>query len=483
MKHPTPASCRYHSRHPTHWYCNPCQLPLCTACKPYAEQLSMEVDCPLCGKPMQERVVEADQADPIGILRKNVTSFPALFIAALAATVGILGFNSLTGLFLALPLSTLLLYMMVTQTRRAGEGLTHPPSVRDLVDIDQVEYGLHSLTFGLPFIVLLLVAMAATSTATATLAWLVTAAVAPAALMTAIVFESPRAALNPASIIHVAGVTKKELAKLSLLSMAAVIAGASVIVLAGDAAVFVRGPLAFIACLLVLGLSTRLGMIARANRRRLDYPAGVARIDRPRLPEPALYKPALLAADAEVLLRENRSHEARQLLGTALTHYPDEPALHSLFDQLVWETAGRDEYRNHLERRMQRLIRGGQVAAATELWQRNSPSLDNWMPRLSETRYRLALELDELGDHQIACRLLLSLPPDDSKFAHIAEAWMEAARILEERLDDAPRARDLRRFVQERFPDRAERWLAQWRPHNASTKGHRHQAPPAAAHG
>lgn len=483
MKHPTPSSCRYHSQRSIHWYCESCLLPLCTSCKPYAEQLPMEVGCPLCGKAMQERAAGVDQADPIEIPGKNATCPPALVIAALAATVGTVGFDSLPGLVLALPLGVLLFYMMVILTRRAGEGLAHPPSLGNLIDIDQIEYGCRILTFGLPFILLLLITMAATSTALATLTWLAAAAVLPAALMTAIVFESPRAAFNPASVAHVVGVTKRELVKLSLLAMATVIAGAGVIALAGDGAVFVRGPLAFIATMLALGISARVGMIARTHRRRLDYPAGVARIDRPRRPEPALYEPALMAADAEVLLRENHLHEARQLLGTALTRYPDEPALNALFDQLVWETAGPDEYRNHLERRMQRLIRGGQVAAATELWQRNSPSLDNWVPRLSETRYRLALELDELGDHQIACRLLLSLPQDDRKFFHIAEAWMEAARILEERLGDAPRARELRHFVQQRFPDSAERWLAQWRPRRQSTKENRHRSPPAAAHG
>ncbi|WP_376696071.1 hypothetical protein [Wenzhouxiangella sp. EGI_FJ10305] len=464
MKHPTPHRCRYHSQRSTHWYCEPCRLPLCTACKPYAEQLPIEVDCPICRQAMQEQVADSDPADAVQTPLKNATSPPALVIAVLAAVTAALGFGSITGFLMSVPVGAALLYMMITLARRAGEGLPHPPAASDLFEIDQVEYSLRLLTFGLPFIALLLVTMAATSTALATLAWLVAAAIVPAALITAIVFESPRAALDPASISHVGGITKKQVAVLSLLSIGAVLAGAGLLTLTGGGVAVVRGLLAFTACLLALGLSSRLGMIARSHRRRLEYPAGVAPIDRPRRPEPSLYEPALLAADAEVLLQEKHSHEARQLLGKALTRYPDNPALNALFDRLVRETARPGEYRNHLERRMQRLIRDGQVAAATELWQRNSPGLDNWIPRLSETRYRLALELDELGDHQMACRLLLSLPPEDRKFSHIAEAWMEAARIMEERLDDPQRARELRKVVQQRFPERAKRWLSQRQP-------------------
>lgn len=464
MKHPTPHRCRYHSQRSTHWYCESCRLPLCTACKPYAEQLPIEVDCPLCGQTMQERVADTDPPDAIQTLIKNATSPPALVIAALAATSATLGFGSAGGFLMSLPVGAMVLYMMITLARRAGEGLPHPPTARELVEIDQVEYSLRLLTFGLPFIALLVIAMAATSIALATLVWLVAATILPAALMTAIVFESPRAALDPASISHVVEVTKKQWSKLSLLSIGAVLAGAGVSTLTGDGGAVVRGLMAFMACVLALGLSSRLGMIARSHRRRLEYPAGVAPIDRPRRPEPSLYEPALLAADAEVLLQEKHLHEARQLLGKALTRYPDGPALNALFDRLVRETARPDEYCNHLERRMQRLIRDGQVAAATELWQRNSPGLDNWIPRLSETRYRLALELDELGDHQIACKLLLSLQAKDRKFGDIAEAWMEAARIMEESLDDPQRARELRKVVQQRFPERAQRWLSQRQP-------------------
>lgn len=481
MKHPTPASCRFHPQEAAHWHCEPCRLSLCTSCKPYAEQLPLEVGCPLCGQPMQEENADADGGGPWRMPVKNAVSLPALVIAACVAAVAIPGFASLPGLLLVLPLGALLLSLMIALARRAGEGHRQPPTAGELFDIDQIEYCLRILPFGLPFAALLLVATAAAPTAIAILAWLLVAAILPAALMAAIIHESPRAALAPSALGRVIEVTRRQYLPIALLAAGAVLVVAGASALAGEA-VAIRSSMAALAALLSLGLSTRLGTIARLHRRALEYPGGVAAIDRPRKPEPSVYEPALMAADAEVLLHERRTHDARQLLGRALTRFPDDPALNEMFDRLVSETARPAEYRNHLERRMQRLIRAGQVAAATDLWQRNSPRLDNWVPRVSETRYRLALELDELGEHQTAFRLLIGLPPDDGKFSHIAEAWMEAARILEDRLEDPARAQELRRVVQSRFPERARKWRARWQQHSRSTRP-REGLPAAPAHG
>lgn len=483
MKHPMPSRCRLHSGQPSHWYCDSCQLPLCTSCKPYAEQLPLDVHCPLCGQSMHEQCDEAGEPAPLRACLNNALRPPALTVAAGVALVASFGLTSLPGLLLALPVGTLLLCLMIALACRAGEGHAQEPTLRELLDIDQLEYCLRLLPLGLPFAVLLTFATASASLALATAAWLVVAAVLPAALMTAIVTESPWAAFRPKSMARVVGITRNSYLPVALLSIGAVLTFAATAALtSGAAAAAVQGVLAFVMALLALGTSTWLGMIVRRWRRMLEYPAGVAPIDRPRRPEPAVYEPAQLAADAEVLMHEDRAGAAKRLLGRALTRFPDDPRLNEQFDALVSTTARPREFRNHLERRMHRLIRSGQVAAATELWQRYSPRLDNWVPRVTETRYRLALELDEMGEHQTAFRLLIGLPPEDRKFRHIAEAWMEAARILEEHLGDPKRAAELRQLVEHRFPEQAREWGERWRRSGRSTRpGSRPRA--ASAHG
>lgn len=462
MKHPIPARCRVHHAQAALWYCDSCRLPLCPSCKPYAEELPLEVDCPLCGQAMAERRNDIEDGPALRTGLKHSIQLPALGVAACVALIASLGFHFLPGLLLTLPIGALLLSLMIAVATRAGEGHQSPPTLRALFDIDLIEHCLRILPFGLPFAAILIVATASGSTVLAIVAWLATATLLPAALMAALIAESPGAGLNPASIARIIRVTKQSYARVALLSAGAVGVVAGAMSVTGGEATPLLAALAFFATLLALGLSGWTGTIMRNHRRMLEYPAGVPPIDRPRRPEPAVYEPALLAADARTLLHEKRTHEARVQLGQALTRFPDDPELNEQFDSLVSATARPREVRNHLERRMHRLIRSGQVAAATELWQRNSPRLDNWIPRVSETRYRLALELDDMGEHQTAFRLLIGLPPEDRKFAHIADAWMEAARILEQRLDDPKRAAELRRLVHDRYPEQARKWGERW---------------------
>jgi hypothetical protein len=214
----------------------------------------------------------------------------------------------------------------------------------------------------------------------------------------------------------------------------------------------------------------------------LDYAAGVDPIDRPRRPAAEVYEPALLVADARILLAERRKKSARSHLGESLTRFPDDLELNRLFDELVRESASREEYRNHLERRIRRLIGRGQAVAAAEIWQRNNPYLGNWMPRSSETRYRLALELDQRGEHMVAFRMLIGLSPKNRRFSHLAEAWLEAARILDQHLDDPGKASELRRFVAEHYPERARKWLSKWQAFESPTTAARSpREPPAMA--
>lgn len=473
MKHPIehthPSRCRLHSDRTAHWYCEPCRLPLCTSCKPYAEQLPLEVDCPFCGQAMRERSDEIDAATANRTAIRYAFQLPALGIAPLVALIAALGFHSLAGIFLVVPAGVLVLFLMIAFASRTGEGHARPPSLGTLFDIDHMEYCLRLLPFGLPFAVLLILATASGSMPLATAAWLLTAALMPAMLMATVIADSPGAAFDPASIERVIRVTGRPYANIALLLAGATLVIAATTIGTGGSTMAIQATLAFVATLLVLALCARLGMMMRSHRRVLEYPAGVAPIDRPRRPEASVYEPALLAADARTLLHEKKTRDARVLLGNALTRFPDDLQLNEQFDALVSSTARPKEIRNHLERRMHRLMRCGQVAAATELWQRNSPLLDNWVPRVSETRYRLALELDEMGEHQTAFRLLIGLPPEDRKFAHIAEAWMEAARILEQRLGDPGKAAELRRLVHERYPEQAAAWKQRWVQGGGST--------------
>ncbi|NBD95700.1 MAG: hypothetical protein GVY11_04395 [Gammaproteobacteria bacterium] len=442
---------------------------MCTTCKPYAESLPLEVVCPLCGAQMSECRPEPDATQPIHQALRNAAGPPGLAIAAALATLAAIGFSSIPGLLLTLPLGVLLLALMIALMQRSGEGRTNAPATAGRADIEQIEYCLRMLPLGLPFAAVLMLGAVSGSLLLLTGAAVVTAALLPLSIMAAVCSETPRAGVDPREMARVGRITRKHYLPTAA---ASALGGAAIVALAHHAAAsnpLWQAALAFAVAIAVLATSSYLGTVLRMHRRLLDYPAGVAPIDRPRRPDPDDYEPAMLAADAEVLLREKRTREARLLLGRALTRFPDDARLNEQFDALVAATARPRELRNHLERRLQRLFSSGSVEAATAMWQRYSPQLDDWVPRVSETRYRLALELDEMGDHQTAFRLLIGLPPDDSRFRHTAEAWLEAARILEEKLDQTDRAAELRKVVRQRYPDKARAWDKRWLTAASST--------------
>lgn len=462
MKHPMSLPCRFHSEQEARWHCTACDLALCTRCKPYAEQLPHDVHCPLCGEVMQGRLEQRDQP-PFPAALDNILSLPSLLLAAAAAVVAAISPGALPGLLLSLPVAAAVLYGMLILARRAGEGRNERPGLVDVFHFDTIDYGSRLLPAGLPCALLFSLAVVAPYTPLAVLAWLGVAAVLPASVLAAVVTGTPAAALRPVQLWQLIERVAMPYGLLALIGAAAVLVLVPLAgLLDGGIGRALAGLAAFVAALLALALGSWTGMLARAQRRVLDYGAGVAPIDRPRRPEPAVYEPALMVADARILLRERRTRDARQALGAALTRYPDEPELNAMFDQLVSETARPEEFLNHLERRMRRLVRTRQPAAATDLWQRNNHRLKQWMPRASETRYRLALELGERGEHQTAFRLLISLPPDDKKFRHIVDAWMQAARILGSSLEQPGRAQELRRIVQHRFPAGYRQWRQRW---------------------
>lgn len=440
--------CRYHADQPGRWHCETCRLSLCSDCKPYCEQLPLAVHCPLCAGVMSELAAPGEEPEaPGALLRRSTHAAPLGVALAVAVTFGLVGWP-LPGLLLAIPVFAVFAGCLAVLARRAGEGNREPLQLRQLCDVDALEFSVRSLAFALPFAALFLLAAAGA-------AWLlpvavaVTGVLAPAALMATVIDGTALAAFDPRRLHRIISTLEGTYARTALVTLVLVTAFAVPAVLGrGAFAAPIQFATGLAAAVASIAWSQWIGQLLRAHRRMLDYDAGVDPLERTRPPEPPVYEPALFAADAEVLLAEGRAREARRHLGVALTRYPDDPALNRHFDDLVRSSSTPAEYRAHLERRIQRLVRSGQFDAAVLLWQHNSARLVRWMPRHLETRFRLALALDDHGEHQAAFRMLISLSPKKARGRPGDESWLEAARILEHHLGDPLKARELRQAAQ-----------------------------------
>lgn len=450
MTEHAPARCRNHGNASAYWSCTRCKLSLCTDCKPFAEQLPIEIACPLCGQAMTEIDSRTRQASWL----TRVLGGDALTVGlvALIATLTAVAPWPMPGLLIAIPAALFLLAAMVSCARSAGEAWDDSPTWRRFARLDHLEFVLQKLGFALPFLAAWLLALGMQSTILMVLTMAAASALLPATLMATMVAGNAWEGLLPdrcLSIIRTLGSRYTALivatgAPLALAWIGALALGNVVSTTLLTALLVVPG--AFYA----LAWSRVIGTVLYRNRRLLEYPAGVPAIDRPKRPAADLYEPALMSADADTLISEGMESKARKLLARALTRYPDEPALNDRFEQLLKQGKDDKAFKSYIERRMQRLIKAGRTAEATRLWQRNSRRLDNWLPKVAATRFRIALELEERGDYPMAFRLLVSLPLKARGIGQPGAAWARAAAILEEDLGDRKRAEQLRQVIAEK---------------------------------
>lgn len=452
--------CRYHAGKRARWHCKACELALCETCKPMAELLPYDVVCPLCAEPMTDTQVGAMfWHDPRPALRYPLHPVILVLIGVLAVVSAIVprGLPALLAAIPALAVFAIFAYVVFDQSSRGEEGL---PGIREMLDEDRLTAFPDFAKTILIYALLPVLAWMSGSLLLFSLVLAATCLVFPAALMAVAIDERLNAAADPARIGRLINTL-----------------GTPYYILAGTTAVIAVAPFALVhpaggllpdpvhagILTLLYGylilLAFRLvGDVLFIFRRRLDFAAGIDRIDRPRKPRPEEYEPALALADARIQIGEGHARRARMTVGQALTHHSAHPGLNECFDELIHVTGSEAEFRNHIERRLRRLVSNGQPAAAAELWQNNRKHLGSWLPRIAETRHRLALELEQRGEQRVAIRLLLKLPSTDPRYVELPEACLEAARMLETHLGDSSQADKLRTWVINRFPDRAQQW-------------------------
>lgn len=452
--------CRYHARNRPRWFCASCELALCETCKPMAELLPFDVPCPLCASPMADtRVGTMFWQDPKATLLYPLHPVTLVLIGILAIAGALVppGLPALIAAVPALIVFAIVSFSVFDQSARGGNRL---PGIRGILDGDRFTafpaFAKTLLIYALPpalawfsnSILLFFLVLAATCL------------VLPAALMAVATDESFNAAVNPPRLGRLIKTLDKAYPMLAgTVAMMAVVPAALLYPAGG----LLPDPVHAGILVLVYGYLVVLAFHLTGNmlfrfRRQLDFAAGIHRMDRPRRPRRKEYEPALALADARIQIGEGRTRRARMTIGQALTHHSSHAELNECFDELIRATASKSEFRNHIERRLRRLVANGQPGAAAELWLNNREHLEGWLPRIAETRHRMALELEQRGEYRVATRLLLKLPSTDPKYVELPEACLEAARMLENHLDDSTQADKLRTWVLRRFPERAQQW-------------------------
>ncbi|QKK02187.1 MAG: hypothetical protein HND55_05660 [Pseudomonadota bacterium] len=463
MTSPNTGRCRYHEDQPARWYCARCDLPLCGDCKPFAEQLPADPVCPLCRKPMDDtRLGTSLWRQPLPALA-YATNYTAAATLALLTIMLALTPSGAAGLIAAGLAGLVLVRYAYVIIDRSSRGHVRPPRPGQLIAPEDLpRTGPMLVVTAAAALTVVLAAM--TGSIVLTLAVSVVAAgLLPLMVMSVFVTPTVSAGFDYRRVQQVVQAARRPCI---VLSTAFVLFGLAPWWLMRLASPVLplwleTGLLGLVYGYLSMLAARMIGLVLYQYRRQFDYQPALARVRQHDRPAPGVYEPAQALADADILTAEQREDRARLTISAALVRHGDHPGLNQRFDRMLLQAGNRKEFRNHIERRLHRLVTSGQAEAAAGLWIEHRQALGNWLPRVAETRHYMALALEQRGYHHIAVKLLLRLPRTSPKYAQLPEACLEAARLLEHNLGDPEQAHTLRRWVEERFPRRVERWQQQ----------------------
>ena len=463
MDHSDRTQCRYHQRNRARWQCSACDLSLCTDCKPLAERLPHDALCPLCRSSMADLEVGA----PFWRKWQDLLRYPAepgsLIVAGVLSLIILLTPAGLVTLFVGLPLLVVFLYWSSVVFHCTACGYNAPPDPSTLFNKNQLDDSMDFSKIGLVYAAAIFAGYMSGSGVILAVILLLASMAFPASIMAMAIDEDFSPAFDYRRLSEVARRLGSDYNWLA----------AATLLIAAAPAIFMYLPGLILPGFIHAGLLTLLyaygglvlahtiGSVLYQHRRVLKFAAGIEKIDRPTPPKPAVYEPIQALADARVQLAEGKGDHARMTIGEALTQYPRNSELNRRFEGLLKDSGNLTELQNHLERVLRRKVADKDVPGAVDHWLLHRQTLGKWLPRVSRTRHRMALELESRGDHRTAVRLLLTLPKTDRRYPQLPEACLEAARMLEEHFNDTASAEPLRKFVRNRYPERAAEWFEQ----------------------
>lgn len=456
----TDTNCRYHATTTARWRCDPCDLSLCTQCKPFAERVPADVLCPLCKETMADISVGA----PFWHTPQQHLGYPldrlALILLGSLAIAGMLIPVGVSMWLMGIPAFAILSWYLFHVFLTSSRGAIEAPDFHQLRSVENIELFQHFLVVSAVYALALIGTHLSGSILLAAMVPLMVAAVYPASIMMMAIEEGIRPAFDPEKMYRLAERI-----------------GMPYLILSGLVFVFLAGPSALLYPLtsvlpdwlqrglfiLVQGFAIFLivrlvGYALFQFRRQLEYSGAIPLIDRERRLKPEEYEPAIALTDARIQTGEGSIDDARWTVGNALTRYPNHPELNEHFEQLLISTGDKNELRNHLDRRLGKLATERMDAMAVDTWLRNRKLVGKWMPRSSKARHRMGRELARRGKHPEALKFLLSLPKHNPKYNLLPEACMLAAKILEESMNDVAAAEQMRDYVKRNFPGRADDW-------------------------
>lgn len=444
--------CKYHPLEPAAWHCAGCRLDLCGGCSPELPGADAH-SCPLCSAELTH-LGAANSAAPFWTRLGEFFNYPLqaapMVFMALSVLVPVLlpseGVLALVG-------GVLLLLLQIrygfAALERTAQGRMTPPPLSELLKTEHL--GLGFKMFGVILVAIVANAFVGRYSAVLGVACLLLTVVAvPASLMILAIDKDINSAASPRllyGLISRIGIVPYGLLCLFLFLVLLCLVTA-VRLLADIMSPAVLAPVIGVAGnYYTLVMMHMMGYVLFQYQAELGFAAAMEEGHRPR--RPRRVDPQQL--QFEILLKEGQYARALAQLRSEITRRPDHVLAHERHFQLASALNEEDALRWQASGYFKALMLSGREMQLASLLKNYLARYPGFTPDDPDVRYELAQALQQAGEPKLAVHVLNGLHKDSPHYPRLVEAYLLAARVLNEQLALPQKAAALIQFLEGRF--------------------------------
>ncbi len=158
----------------------------------------------------------------------------------------------------------------------------------------------------------------------------------------------------------------------------------------------------------------------------------------------------LVLAEIDILMREGRFDDAKVFLVAAVSEFKTDIDIHCRYHQFLVATADKEKLIEHTNNTLPGLLKGNFLHEAGDIYLETIKVDKTYRLKSEKARIKLAEELFKRRKYKLALLQVVNMHKSSPNFAGIPEAYLLAAKIFSEGLNDDASALKLLNFLRTR---------------------------------
>jgi len=446
-------ACKYHIERPAKWYCNSCQIYFCASCIP-KKSTHIDVVCPVCHKKVStvaaENSIESfwNRIPHFFLYPINISALVFLLLLSLSS-IGI-EYDPILAISIPIIVTILFLRYAYVALEQTAKGHMDIPAVSIDLLLNQLDLPLKQIlilvaTVAFNFTVYDLFGLGALIL-TLTISVLAT----PACIMVLATEYSFFRAFNPFIIARlIIRIGKPYLILCAFITLLLISSEVSFSLLSSVISTKYIWPVYFfINMYFVLIMYNMMGYVIFQYHENIGFDIEIDLDEHHATSDHATESTKNeTIIQAEILLKEGKLELATEKLTNAIKLSPVDFSLRAMLYKLLKVTGNHKELAKQASNYIERLMFENKQVIAIEILIETREVIAAFLPEKANTRYELALLLNEQNYTDIALACVNNLHRDTPNYDGIPKAYFLAAKIMCEKMGNDKKAITVLEFV------------------------------------